>query len=246
MASSVYILNDIKDEPFDKLNPRKKNRPIASGKVKKKTAFFTALLLLAISLFVIVPFSNFKVLLCFLFYLGVNIFYTFFGKNLVLIDVFCISAGFAVRVLFGSYIINVTPSGWLVVITFFLALFLGFGKRRGEMAQLQDTAVNQRQVLKQYSMNLLDVIIVATGTATIVLYSLYTLDQNVAQRFGTDKLYLSIPFVTYGIFRHVLLILSNSDGDPTEVVTKDKGMILSIILWLVSVVLIIYAGGKSL
>ncbi len=242
MTSAVYILNDIKDAPFDKLNPKKRNRPIASDMIKKEVALVISILLLFLSLFLTLLLGNLKGLSCLLIYLFINVFYTFSGKNLVLIDVFCISAGFALRVLYGSYIINVLPSGWLVVMTFFLALFLGFGKRRGEIVQLQHDAANHRQVLRYYSLSLLDMIIVATGTVTMMMYALYTLDQSVAQRFGTDKLYLTIPFVVYGIFRYILLLLTNSEGDPTEIVTKDRGMIFSMILWITSVLLIIYLG----
>lgn len=242
LSSGIYILNDIKDAPFDRLHPKKKTRPIAAGSVKVSMAFFVAFVLL-ISAFFLASLLNWKVVLCLVLYVLLNFFYTFKGKNVILIDVFCISAGFALRVIAGSYAISVAPSGWLVTSTFFLALFLGFGKRRGEIVTSQEDGVNHRLSLRFYDVNLLNNVMVSTGTAAVVFYALYTLDSRTIEQFKTDKLYYSIPFVVYGVFRYIFLLLKNGDGEPTDVVMKDRGMVLAVFLWFITVVLIIYAGG---
>ncbi len=242
LSSGVYILNDIKDAPFDRFHPTKKNRPIASGSVKIGVAFFIVILLVAIS-FVLGFLLNWQVVVCLLCYLILNLFYTFKGKEMILIDIFCIAAGFGLRVICGSYAIGVSPSGWLVTCTFFLALFLGFGKRRGELNSLNKNREDYRKILKYYDVNLLGNIMISTGTATMVCYTLYTLDARTIQQFKTDKLYYTIPFVVYGIFRYIFLLLKNGEGEPTEVLLRDKGMVLSVLLWFISCVLIVYAKG---
>lgn len=243
LSSAIYILNDIKDAPADRLHPIKKLRPIAAGLIKPKHALLFALGLIVVSIaFGIL--LNWKVFVCLGVYLLVNIFYTTKGKNLILIDVFCIAAGFALRVIAGGYAVSALPSGWLVASTFFLALFLGFGKRRGEFAFSQVNGSEHRKILKYYDANLLGNIMISTGTAAMVMYTLYTLDVRTIEQFGTDKLYYTIPFVVYGIFRYMFLLLKNNDGEPTEVLLKDKGMIFSVLFWFLTVVLIIYLGGK--
>lgn len=243
LSSAIYILNDIKDALTDRLHPIKKKRPIAAGLIKPNHALLFAMGLVIISI-ILGIFLNWKVLFCLSTYLLVNVFYTIKGKNLILIDVFCIAAGFALRVITGSYAISVLPSGWLVTSTFFLALFLGFGKRRGELAFSQVNGSEHRKILKYYDVNLLGNIMISTGTAAVVMYTLYTLDVRTIEQFGTDKLYYTIPFVVYGIFRYMFLILKNDNGDPTEVLLKDKGMIFSVLFWFLTTVLIIYLGGK--
>lgn len=243
LSSAIYIINDIKDASIDKFHPIKRKRPIASGLVKPKQALIFALWLILTS-FLLGTLLNWQVLICLCVYLVVNVFYTFKGKNLILIDVFCIAAGFAIRVIAGSYAVSAMPSGWLVASTFFLALFLGFGKRRGEIILLQTNGSEHRKILKYYDVNLLGNVMISTGTTAMVMYALYTLDTRTIEQFKTDKLYYTIPFVVYGIFRYVFLLIKNGDGEPTEVLLRDKGMIFSVLFWFLTVVLIIYLGGK--
>lgn len=236
-------MNDIKDAPTDRLHPVKKERPIATGLVKPKQAFLLSLVLMMISLLFAV-FLSWQVLICLFVYLSVNLFYTVKGKNLILVDVFCIAAGFAIRVISGSYAVSAPPSGWLVTSTFFLALFLGFGKRRGELILSQTNGSEYRKILKYYDVNLLGNIMISTGTVAMVMYALYTLDARTIEQFKTNKLYYTIPFVVYGIFRYMFLLLKNGDGEPTDVLLRDKGMIFSILLWFLTTILIIFLGGK--
>lgn len=241
LSSGVYIMNDIKDAPFDRLHPAKKNRPIASGLFDEKKAKLLVFILIILSLS-IGFLQNLYVLICLCCYFLLNTFYTFKGKSIPLLDVLLISTGFALRVIAGSYSIDSKPSGWLVTSAFFLALFLGFGKRRGEITKYNNHG--HRFVLKYYDENLLGNVMISTGTAAMVLYSLYTLDSKTVEQFSTDKLYYTIPFVVYGIFRYIFLLLKNGEAEPTEVILKDKGMILSIFLWFVSVVIVLYFGGS--
>jgi multidrug transporter EmrE-like cation transporter len=136
------------------------------------------------------------------------VFYTLKGKNVVLIDVFCIAAGFALRVMGGSYAIKVVPSGWLITSTFFLSLFLGFSKRKAELVSLNGEDCAGRPSLQFYDFNLLTNVIVSTRTGAIVFYTLYTLDVRTVQQFGTDKLYLTVPFVVCFAVAFVLYAVS--------------------------------------
>jgi len=239
ISSAVYILNDMKDKECDMNHPRKKERPIASGRVSPGIAALIGATVMFCSLWIGVNLGS-EFMWCLVIYAVVNVFYTFLGKHIVIIDVFCIAASFSLRVLGGSYGIASEPSGWLIVTTFFLSLFLGFGKRRGEILSLEENAVNHRGVLMSYDVSFLNSIIVATGTVSIVLYALYTLDRVVIEQMGTQKLIYSVPFVTYGIFRYILLMFKGKDADPTDLVLHDVGMILSVSLWFITVLLVVY------
>ena len=239
ISSAVYILNDIKDKECDMNHPKKKERPIASGRVSPGIAVLIGAVAMFCSLWLGVNLGP-EFTWCLVIYAVVNVFYTFMGKHIAIIDVFCIAASFSLRVLGGSYGIASEPSGWLIVTTFFLSLFLGFGKRRGEMLSLEENSINHREVLLSYDVSFLNSIIVSTGTVSIVLYALYTLDRVVIEQIGTEKLIYSVPFVTYGIFRYILLMSKRKDADPTDLVLHDAGMILSVSLWFIVVVLVIY------
>ncbi len=240
-SSAIYIMNDIKDAPLDRLHPIKRGRPIASGRVSVRLGYllFTALLVTSIVGSLFLPCSAF---VCLLAYVLLNVFYTFKGKEIVLVDVFCIATGFALRVMAGSYVLNLSPSAWLISSTFFLSLFLGFSKRKAELTIFSGRNHDHRPLLQVYEANLLTNVIVSTGTASIVFYTLYTLDARTVHQFGSDKLYLTVPFVCYGVFRYLFLSMINNQEDPTDVLIKDKGLWIAIGLWFLSVVFILYVG----
>jgi decaprenyl-phosphate phosphoribosyltransferase len=240
-SSAVYVLNDIRDAPLDRLHPKKRNRPIASNRVGVRSAYVIFSILLCVSILMATQLGP-QFLTCVVVYLTLNVFYTLKGKNVVLIDVFCIAAGFALRVMGGSYAIRVVPSGWLITSTFFLSLFLGFSKRKAELVSLNGEDCAGRPSLQFYDLNLLTNVIVSTGTGAIVFYTLYTLDVRTVQQFGTDKLYLTVPFVCYGVFRYMFLSMRRGEEDPTDVLTKDKLLWLAIGLWFFSVMMILYLG----
>lgn len=239
ISSSVYIFNDIRDRESDSHHSRKKNRPVASGEIKLRDAWILAGVLATLAVLVAL-FLPYLALVFLLLYVVENLFYTLKGKDVVLIDAFCISAGFVIRVMAGAYAIETSPTGWIVVTTFFLSLFLGFGKRRNELLTLKEESNNHRKVLTLYDDKYLDYLMIATAAISIISYTLYCLDPQVIAKFSTNKLVYTVPFVTYGIFRYLLLLFRNGEGDPTEVVTRDRGIALTVLLWIVSVMLLIY------
>lgn len=239
IASSIYSINDIHDARRDRLHPKKKNRPIASGKIGKIQALILACILLIISSIIGVKLS-FYFFLVLLLYFVLNLFYTFIGKNIIIIDAFCISMGFVLRVIGGSFAISVHSSGWMIMTTFFLSLFLGFGKRRNEILSLGEKYPLHRKVLNKYDISFLNNILISCGTISLLSYTLYTLDTSVIQRLGSNKLIYTVPIVTYGFFRYMHLLWANEEGDPTDLILHDMNILINILLWLASTVLIIY------
>lgn len=240
-ASAIYCFNDIHDLQADRNHPRKKNRPIASGAISIAGGGAFAVVLAALGL-VMSLLVNRHLAAAVVCYLAVNVYYTVRGKHMVIGDAFCIAIGFVLRVIGGAYAIDVSPTGWIVITTFFLSLFLGFGKRRNEILLLENGGADHRPVLGKYNLPLLDQILVSTGTISIISYALYTLDRQVIAKFGTDKLFYTVPFVAYGVFRYTHLLLKSKEGDPTEVVTSDTDLILTGLAWLVSFFALVYYG----
>lgn len=238
-ASAIYCFNDIYDLKADKNHPRKKKRPIPSGRVSAKEAtLLTALMVCGAMLTGARLDTRFFIIV--LSYLLINVYYTISGKHKVITDAFCIASGFVLRVIGGAYAIGVAPTGWIIIITFFLSLFLGFGKRRNEILMLEKSSADHRPVLGHYNLAVLDQIMIATGTITIMSYALYTLDKDTISKFGTDKLLYTVPFVAYGIFRYIHLLLKSKEGDPTELVTTDKGLILILFSWIAAFFILVY------
>jgi 4-hydroxybenzoate polyprenyltransferase len=167
--------------------------------------------------------------------------YSFWGKHIAILDVLFIAFGFVLRVVAGSFAIAVEPSGWLIMTTFFLSLFLGFGKRRNEFMALVTNKVLHRKVLAQYDENILNHFIFTSCALSIISYALYTLTPAVIARFqnGTMLVY-TIPFFTFCLFRYVFVIWKKEDGDPTEVVLHDPGIIISVVLCAALAICLIY------
>jgi len=238
-SSSIYILNDIFDRENDKLHPIKSNRPIASGVVSIPTALILTLALLILSLLISYK-INVSTMLLVLAYLVLNFAYSMYLKNLVIIDVMSISAGFVLRAAAGAVAISVPISPWLLVCTTLLALFLGFGKRRHEVQLLNESAVEHRKSLEYYSIPFLDQMISVVTASTVVSYALYTLSAETVEHFGTRWLILTLPFVLYGIFRYLFLIFQlEKGGNPTKLLATDLPLLINVALWLASVILVI-------
>jgi len=240
LSSAVYAFNDLLDREKDRLHPLKKNRPIASGKVPVSVASAMIVVLMAVSLtgswwlgrnFMIAAAA----------YLVLNGLYSIWLKNLVILDVMSIALGFVIRAFAGAVAINVPASKWLLVTTLFLALFLAFGKRRHELLLLEEDATSHRKSLDRYSPYLLDQCIGVTTAAVVVMYMLYTFSEEVSQRLGTNDLYFTIPFVVYGIFRYLYLIhKEEKGGSPTRVLITDRPILLTVVLWIMTVIVILY------
>ena len=240
VTGCAYMVNDLVDLEKDKLHPVKSRRPLASGKLKKETAVKIIVLVCLASLsfaFYMNILFGFIVLAYFL----LNIGYSIYLKNIVIIDVVSIAAGFVLRVLGGAVIISVVASQWLILCTILLSLFLGFSKRRHELILLEDSATSHRRVLEHYSPYFLDQMIAVVTASTLICYALYTMSRDTVEKLGTSKLIYTIPFVLYGIFRYLYLVHQKEEGgSPTEIMFTDKPMIINICLWVISSVVFIY------
>jgi len=242
VSSSVYFINDILDVEADRKHPKKKFRPIASGKLSIPSAVFVALLLVLISLiggYYLSP--SFLIIL--IIYFFINLAYSFKLKHVALMDVMIIAAGFVLRVAAGVSIIQVERfSPWLYAVTIVLALFFGLGKRRGELATIQQNHQNtneQRKVLDGYTIPLLDQLITIISATTIISYSFYTF--SAPNLPDNHSMMLTIPFAIYGIFRYLYLIqVKNEGGAPDELVLSDRPLQITFLLFAISVILIFY------
>ena len=238
LASSVYVINDIADAKADRLHPIKCNRPIASGEISLPIAVFLVVFLF-ISAFSIVYFSDVPVMSLLIVYFLVNILYSFELKNIPIIDVFLIATGFLIRLFVGVSISEVEPSNWMLITFFFLALFLGFGKRRGEINAYGSESKNFRKVNANYSIAFLDQVISSLGTIIIICYTLYTtIGEGV--RFGKGMIFTTI-FVIIGIFYYFKLLKEKDViQSPTALFFSDRIMFTIVSFWLASCILIIY------
>ena len=233
LSGGDYMINDILDTERDKMHPTKRKRPIASGRLKKGHAilFASILIILALSGSYLINSLFFIVSIIFFFLHNA---YTLFLKHVILVDVLTISTNFVIRAIAGCLAISVLISPWLIICAFLLALFLALGKRRHELILLGEYAKGHRKILENYSTEMLDQMISITSGALIISYSFYT--------FLADNNYmmLTIPFAVYGLFRYLFLVHAKSFGGETEMIFRDKGMLLSMILWAVLVVLILH------
>jgi 4-hydroxybenzoate polyprenyltransferase len=239
ISSSVYIFNDIADVEADRQHPEKKNRPIASGTLPMPVAWTAGILLTAITLgtgYLLTPSFGYVIGLYFL----INLAYSKWLKHIAILDVLIISAGFVLRVGAGVTLIHVERfSPWLYVVMTLLSLFLGFGKRRAELALLAHGAGSHRKVLDGYTLPLLDQYIMIVSGTTIVAYSLYTFSApNVP---ANHSMMLTIPFVVYTIFRYLYLIeVKHAGGAPEEILLSDRPFQIAMFLWAATVLAIFY------
>jgi 4-hydroxybenzoate polyprenyltransferase len=243
MSGVVYILNDLKDREADALHPRKRTRPIASGALSPAmaTATFVVLTLggAGVAYFAI-GLLFFQVVVA---YLVLNVLYSFVLRDMVLLDVMAIATGFVLRAIGGAEILiaageKVPISPWLLMCTFFLSLFLALGKRRNELTSVD---AEHRTSLKQYSVALVDRLTGITVAVTILSYSIYTIWPATVEKFGTAHLIYTIPFVFYGLGRYLYLVVEeDKGGDPSEMLLTDRSIILTVVLWFLTVGWILY------
>lgn len=246
VASSIaYIINDILDAPQDRLHPEKRNRPIASGQVPVSAAVVLAVILsvgVLVGSFVLSP--PFCVVI--VVYLIMNILYTLWLKHRCLIDVMIIALGFVLRALAGVLLIVVPISPWLLVCTFTLCLFLGFGKRRCELAVMTDieSAHNHRRVLAFYSPELLSHLLSISAGVAILSFLLYTMDEQTIAKFGSNYLVYTTPLVMYGVFRFAMLVQSGAVHGPVDIIIKDHPFQATVVLWTMAAVVIVHYGSQ--
>jgi 4-hydroxybenzoate polyprenyltransferase len=239
ISSSVYLFNDLADIEADREHPEKRHRPIPSGRLPIAAAWVAGILLIVISLvcgYLLSP--AFAAVIAAYFLL--NLAYSKWLKHILILDVLVLAAGFVLRVDAGVRLIHVERfSPWLYVVMTLLALYLGFGKRRAELALLSDDAGSHRKVLRGYTIPLLDQFIMIVSGMTIVAYSLYTFSApNVP---ANHSMMLTIPFVMYAIFRYLYLIeVEHSGGAPEEILLSDRPFQVAMFLWAVAVLAVFY------
>lgn len=232
-SSSIYVLNDLADAAADRLHPGKKERPLAAGRMASGHAvvFGIALALCGILLG---HAASWRVLVILLAYGVLNLAYSLRLKQIVILDVFCIAAGFMLRILAGTSGVGIPPSEWLLLCGLMITLFLGFAKRRAEMGLLtREKLLAHRPVFQNYSLSLLDTFIAITATMVIISYSLYTMSPHTLAAHGTTALIFTVPFIIYGIFRYVFLLSQGKAGhDPASELLRDPHLMLTLLAWL--------------
>ncbi|MBC7194609.1 MAG: decaprenyl-phosphate phosphoribosyltransferase [Caldisericia bacterium] len=238
LSSGLYILNDIFDLENDLEHPVKRNRPLPSGKIKKNFALTFSIIFIFLPL-IFSFFLTYKLTLIFIIYIIINFLYSLIIKKLVILDVFIIAINFILRVYSGSIVTSIAVSNWLILCTLFLSLFLGFAKRRFEIVLLGENAHKHREVLSNYSINLLDKIIIILSTSTIISYSLYSASTETKEKFGSGFIF-TIPIVLYGILRYLYLIYEKKEGEPTKLVLEDFPLLFTILIWIIFSIFIIY------
>ncbi len=240
VSSAVYLINDLADMERDRNHPLKRNRPLAAGRLSPSVAVVTAVLLVVGA----VPLSfwlepAFGVAL--LIYLALMLGYSFYLKNIVLLDVFAIAFGFVLRAAGGALAIRVSLSPWLFICTILLALFLGLAKRRHELILLNNDAGQHRSILQEYSPPLLEAMITIVTASTLMAYSLYTVFAPNLPREPYPYMMVTIPFVIYAIFRYLYLVYQkNGGGSPEEILLRDLPFLINLLLWGMTALVILY------
>ncbi|MCZ7539399.1 MAG: decaprenyl-phosphate phosphoribosyltransferase [Anaerolineae bacterium] len=239
-ASTIYLINDLVDIERDRLHPRKRQRPLPSGQLPVRWAIAAAAVMpvIALAASLLLAWQLTVVLLA---YLALHIAYSFFLKNIVLLDVFAIAGGFVLRVVAGIVVIDVTHfSPWLYLCAGLLALFLAIGKRRQELILLAEDAENVRATYKDYNMPLLDDMLRMVTTGSVLTYMLYTVEATTIRVNGYSMM-LTIPFVLYGIFRYLYLIHVRGQGSaPDELLFEDMPLLLAVVLWVITAGVVLY------
>lgn len=233
LSGAVYILNDIVDRERDKAHPRKSKRPIPSGRISVPSAAVYGVLIGAAGVIGAIWLGE-LFLLSSLAYLTISVTYSFYFKNLVILDALAVAAGFVVRALAGAVAVDVPVSPWLVICVFLLAMFLTFGKRRHEIALLGEEAENHREILKHYSLHMVEDMMTVSTATLIMAYSMYTF-------LATNQyMMLTIPFAIYGLLRYTFLVHMAGEGGEPELIFKDIPTVLNLLCWMAAAFLILY------
>jgi 4-hydroxybenzoate polyprenyltransferase len=242
LSGSIYVFNDLADVEKDRLHPTKRRRPIASGALPVRAARVLGVVTLVGSLVAAYCLSiHFGVVAT--AYAALLTAYSAWLKHMVILDVLTVAAGFVLRAVAGAAAINVEISGWLVICTIQVALFLALGKRRHEYLALQGHAAAHRPILAEYSAGFLDQMVAVVTASTVTAYALYTMSPETVAKFHTRWLPLTLTFVLYGIFRYLYLIYRRElGGNPSDLLLHDRPLLINTVLWMIALVLIIYGG----
>ena len=240
LSGAIYLLNDVADADKDRLHPDKRRRPVASGALPRGVALAAGVLILAGSLVLAFQLSwrfggvaaAYGVLLTA---------YSAWLKRLVIVDVLTVAVGFVLRAIAGAVAIDVDISGWLLICTVLVALFLALGKRRHEYLTLHGAAAAHRPILAEYSEGFLDQMIAVVTASTVTAYALYTMSPETVAKFHSRLLPLTLPFVLYGVFRYLYLLYRHQlGGNPSDLFLSDRALMVNTVLWMLSLVAIIY------
>ncbi len=240
LSGAIYLFNDVADVDKDRLHPQKKLRPIASGALSVRAALTVGVVLLAGCLaaaFSLSPAFGLTALA----YSVLLTAYSAWLKHLVILDVLTVATGFVLRAVAGAVSVDVEMSGWLLICTILIALFLALGKRRHEYRTLTGDAAAHRPILAEYSESFLDQMISVVTASTVTAYALYTMSAETVAKFHTRLLPLTLPFVLYGIFRYLYLLYRRDlGGSPSDLVVSDRALLLDALLWMLATLAIIY------
>jgi decaprenyl-phosphate phosphoribosyltransferase len=239
LASAVYVLNDLMDRAGDRLHPDKRHRPLAAGTVSVTTAYILLFVLaiagLGLAFSLTRGFAEIALL-----YLAVNIAYSTWLKRVSIVDVMLVAMGYVLRIYAGAALIGVTASVWIIVCAGLVSLFIALAKRRDDVVKQLDAG--HRTALKGYTKPFLDAAIGIVLSGLVVSYIIYTTDQTVMQHFGTERLYVTTPFVIMGVMRYLqIALVEERSGSPTTIVLTDRFLILCVLAWLATFAALIYA-----
>ncbi|MBN8577721.1 MAG: UbiA prenyltransferase family protein [Cytophagales bacterium] len=240
VASAVYIINDIKDIEADRIHPLKKDRPLASGSISKSSAiiFLIAFLLAGLLIAYLLHLSFFILVSS---YLVINILYSFGLKNIPIVDLFIVSIGFLIRIHGGGILSGVEVSHWLSILVLLLSLFLVLAKRRDDLILQSTNHSVIRKTSSSYNLEFINSCLTLFAAVIIVSYIMYTVSAEVVNRFNSNYLFTTTLFVIAGIIRYLQITLVElNSGSPTNILLKDKFILITILLWIISFYLVIY------
>ena len=241
-ASSIYCLNDIMDIESDKKHPKKRLRPLASGKIKKSQAYaIMAMLIVASITIASLAFESQKLLGIIAVYIIINIGYCIRLKHIAIVDVFIIASGFCLRVAAGGVATDIWISQWIILETFLLALFLAFAKRRDDVVLFNRDGSKARKNINRYNLDFLNNGISIVATMTMMCYIMWCVSDEVIQRMGTNLLYITAVFALMGVMRYLqITMVDNKSGSPTKILLKDRFLHFCIAGWITTFLFLIY------
>jgi 4-hydroxybenzoate polyprenyltransferase len=246
LSGAIYLLNDVADAEKDRLHPEKRRRPVASGALPRGLAIAVGVALIAVALVL-----SFRLSLDFglvaAAYAVLLTAYSVWLKRLVILDVLTVAIGFVLRAVAGAVAIEVDISGWLLICTVLVALFLALGKRRHEYLTLHGDAAAHRPILAEYSEGFLDQMIAVVTASTVTAYALYTMSPETVAKFHSRLLPLTLPFVLYGVFRYLYLLYRRQlGGNPSDLFLQDRALIVNTLCWILALIVILYWPGVQM
>ena len=241
-ASAIYCLNDIMDIEADKRHPKKRLRPLASGKITKAQAYvIMVILILAALAIACFAFESKNLLAIIAIYLVLNIGYCIRLKHIAIVDVFIIASGFCLRVAAGGVATDIWISQWIVLQTFLLALFLAFAKRRDDVVLYNRDGSKTRKNINRYNLEFLNNAISIVATMTMMCYIIWCVSEEVIARMGTNRLYITAVFALMGVMRYLqLTMVDNKSGSPTKILLKDRFIHFCVAGWVATFLVLIY------